>query len=158
MGSESPALAIHGHYGTETPSAALDLATQNGVAHKIVWLNQMSEEAIANLYQQSLLCVLPYTGSFAGGAAALASACGLPVVCTRKAGLPDHLGETGIWIEENNAEQLAEKVIELLKDEKLRSAAAARAMQRAQDYLRWDIIAEQTLRIYGSSNGRRQAA
>jgi hypothetical protein len=45
-----------------------------------------------------------------------------------------------------------------LKDEKLRSQAAARAVKRAQDYLRWDIIAEQTLRIYDSRGQSRQAA
>jgi glycosyltransferase involved in cell wall biosynthesis len=158
MGADAPTLSIHGHYGTQTPSAGLELAEQIGVTDSIVWLNQMPEHEIANLYQRSWLCVLPYTGSFAGGAAALASACGLPVVCTKKAGLPDHLGDTGIWIDENNAEQLAERVLELLKDEKLRSQAAARAVKRAQDYLRWDIIAEQTLRIYDSRGQSRQAA
>jgi glycosyltransferase involved in cell wall biosynthesis len=158
MGADVPTLSIHGHYGTETPSAGLELAEQIGVTDSIVWLNQMPEHEIAKLYQRSLLCVLPYTGSFAGGAAALAAACGTPVVCTRKAGLPDHLGDTGIWIEENNAEQLAERVIELLKDDKLRSQCAARAVQRAQDHLRWDVIAEQTLRIYRGACHTQQAA
>jgi glycosyltransferase involved in cell wall biosynthesis len=158
MGADVPTLSIHGHYGTETPSAGLELAEQIGVTDSIVWRNQMPEHEIAKLYQRSLLCVLPYTGSFAGGAAALAAACGTPVVCTRKAGLPDHLGDTGIWIEENNAEQLAERVIELLKDDKLRSQCAARAVQRAQDHLRWDVIAEQTLRIYRGACHTQQAA
>lgn len=158
MGPNAPHLTIHGHYSMVTPQAGLDLAAQHGVSDKVVWLNQMPEHEIAKLYQRSLLCVLPYTGSFAGGAAALAAACGLPVVCTRKAGLPDHLGDTGIWIEENNAEQLAERVIELLKDDKLRSQCAARGMQRAQDHLRWDVIAEQTLRIYRGACQNQQAA
>jgi glycosyltransferase involved in cell wall biosynthesis len=153
-----PTLTIHGHYALETPVAAVELAVKYGVADNIVWLNQISEKETVKLYQRSLVCVLPYRGSFAGGAAGLASACGLPVICTRKAGLPDHLGDTGIWIDENNAEQLAENVVQLLQDEQLRSVAAARAMQRAQDYLRWDLIAEQTLRIYRDNNQAQQAA
>ena len=61
-------------------------------------------------YQSSLLCVLPFTGSFAGLAAATAAAVGLPVIATKNAGIPEHIGENGIWIDNDNAEEIAAQI------------------------------------------------
>ena len=153
-----PALTIHGHYGTVTPEAAIPLARQYGIADKIVWRNQISNEEMFQLYQRSLVCVLPYTGSFAGLPASAAAACELPVVATRKAGLPDHLGESGIWIDENSADQLAARVLELLENEDLRQQAAARVRMRAEEFLSWDVIAENTLQVYEQAMAKKAMA
>jgi len=129
----------------------LQLAAQHGVADKVVWLNQLPEEEALRLYQHSLLCVLPYTGSFGGFAASLAAACQLPIVCTRKAGLPDHLGDTAVWVDENSPEHLAERIIELLDNEPCRRQLGNQLLKRAETFLRWDVIADQTLKIYEES-------
>jgi glycosyltransferase involved in cell wall biosynthesis len=151
MGASAPLLKIHGHYGSDIPQEALQLASKHGVADKIVWLNQLPDEETIRLYQRSLLCVLPYTGSFAGAAASMAAACQLPIVCTRKAGLPDYLGETGVWVDENNPEQLAERILGLLSNEPARRQIGARLLKRAETFLQWDVIADQTLKIYEDS-------
>ena len=151
MPASVPLLKIHGHYGTDTPQEALQLATQYEIADRVVWLNQIPEEQAFSLYQQSLLCVLPYTGSFAGYAASLACACRLPVVCTRKAGLPDHLGETAVWIDESSPEQLAARISELLNDEPRRRWVGEQLFKRAETLMHWDVIAGQTLKIYQAS-------
>jgi|GEM_PF-1644083 len=148
LGVEAPVLKIHGHYGTDTPEAAVQLATTMGIADKVVWLNQIPDEDIPQLYQQSAVCVLPFTGSFAGAAASQAAACQLPIVCTRKAGLPDHLGDAGVWVEESNVEQLADRIGALLNNKPLQQEIAARLLKRAKESLTWDVIAEQTLAIY----------
>jgi glycosyltransferase involved in cell wall biosynthesis len=158
MGEATPTLKIHGHYGPVTPKEGAQLALDNGVADKVIWLNQISEEDMVNLYQTSRVCVLPYTGSFAGLPASLAAACKLPVVCTRKAGLPDHLGDSGVWVEENNPEQLAERVIELLTNDALRQQVGAKLLKRAKDSLSWEVIAEKTLDIYQQSTAKKALA
>jgi len=148
MSSAGPTLTIHGHYGSTTPPEALALAKENGIADNVIWLNQISNDEMAELYQRSAVCVLPFTRSFAGLPAALAAASQLPVICTRKAGLPDHLADAGIWIDENNPEQLAEEIIRILQDGRLRSEVTSRLLKRAQRHLRWDLIADQTLAVY----------
>jgi glycosyltransferase involved in cell wall biosynthesis len=158
MGANAPTLKIHGHYGESTPEEARKLAEECGVAKKIVWLNQLSVEDIVRQYQSSLVCVLPYTGSFAGLPASIAAANQLPVVCTRKAGLPDHLGECGVWVDEENPEQLAERITELLGSEQLRREIGARLLKRAEDFLQWDVIAEQTLKVYQESAKKKAKA
>ncbi|MGZ4845702.1 MAG: glycosyltransferase family 4 protein, partial [Candidatus Angelobacter sp.] len=141
-----------------TPKEGAELARDNGIADKIVWLNQISEEDMVRLYQSSRVCVLPYTGSFAGLPAALAAACKLPVVCTRKAGLPDHLGDSGVWVDENNPGQLADRIIELLTNDALRQQVGAKLLKRAKEALGWDVIADKTLEIYKQSATKKAVA
>jgi glycosyltransferase involved in cell wall biosynthesis len=158
MGANAPRLKIHGYYGPNLREQAIRLAEEHGVANKIVWLDYLSDEDTIQLYQHSQVCVLPYTGSFAGRAASIAAACQLPVVCTRKAGLPDHLGDSGVWVEENNPEQLAERTIELLSNDRLRQEIGGRLLKRAKEFLSWDVIADQTLRIYEESARKKAIA
>ena len=148
MGSNVPKLKVHGHFGSDTPEEATQLAREFGVENDIVWLNQLSQQEILRQYQSSLMCVLPYSGGFAGFAASTAAATALPVVATKNAGIPEHIGDCGIWFESDNAEQLAERIVEVLGSEALRSDVAGRLRKRAEEYLSWDKIADRTLGIY----------
>ena len=158
MGDAAPTLRIHGHYGTTIPVAGQQLAEEMGIADKVIWLNQITVDEIVHHYQRALVCVLPFTGSFAGLPASLAAACQLPIVCTRKAGLPDHLGDTPVWIDEENPQQLTARLTELLDSESLRRDVAARQLKRAQEFLRWDVIADRTLQVYEEAAKRKTAS
>ncbi len=148
LGPDTPVLKIHGHYGETTPEYGLRIANESGVASNIRWLNQISLEATISEYQRTLLCVLPYTGSFAGYPAVNAMANGVPVIGTRCAGLPDHLGDAGIWVETNDSEGLAKAIVDLLNDKVLRRNIVAKGRARAETLLSWDTIAQKTLASY----------
>jgi glycosyltransferase involved in cell wall biosynthesis len=60
-------------------------------------------------------------------------------------------------VDENNPEQLADRILELLMNDKLRQQVGARLLKRAQDSLSWDVIANQTLKIYKQSAKRAAA-
>jgi glycosyltransferase involved in cell wall biosynthesis len=157
MKQDAPALTIHGHYGGRTPEEAVELSKQYGVADHITWLNQIPQPDALALYQRSQLCVLPWEGSFAGYPAALAAACQLPAIATRKAGLPDHLGEDGIWVDGANPEQLAGRVLEVLGNPEMQRQIASRLLKRAKDMLSWDVIADRTLEVYRNAAAKRRA-
>jgi glycosyltransferase involved in cell wall biosynthesis len=154
LGDKTPRLRIHGHYGTETPPEALALARRSGVEERVDWLNQISMEDMTQLYRSSLLCLLPFTGSFAGLPAGVAAANQLPIICTRKAGLPGHIGDCGVWIDEENPVQLAGRIIDLLEDETLRRDYGSRLRRHAEQFLAWDVIARETFEIYRSAQER----
>lgn len=158
MGDAAPTVRIHGHYGTTIPVAGQKLAEEMDIADKVIWLNQITVDEIVHHYQRALVCVLPFTGSFAGLPASLAAACRLPIVCTRKAGLTDHLGDTPVWIDEENPQELAARLTELLTSESLRREVAARQLQHAQQFLRWDVIADRTLEVYAEAAKRKAAS
>lgn len=155
LGAAAPVLKIHGHYGENTPEEGKKLAAANGIADKVVWLNQLPMDQMTSLYQQSKMLIIPFTGSFAGLPAGIAAANQLPVICTRKAGIPDHVGDAAVWIEPENSEQLADAIVNLLRDDSRRQELATRLLDRAKSHLAWDVIAEQTVNIYQEATRRK---
>ena len=148
MGENTPKLVIHGHYGERTPAYGSQLAAQNDIEDLVQWRNQIGVEATTEEYGRALLCVLPYTGSFAGLAAVNALANGVPVIATRRAGLPDHLGEAAMWVPENDPQALADAILTLLSDEALRSNLVRQGRERAESHLSWDKVASKTILSY----------
>jgi glycosyltransferase involved in cell wall biosynthesis len=154
LGPNTPLLKIHGPYGS--PQLGYQYASEAGIADNVRWLHLISLEETVLEYKRSLLCVLPFTGSFAGFPAANAMANGLPVIGTRCAGLPEHLGEAGTWIEKNDPEGLANAICDLLSNETLRQDIAAKGRKRAETLLSWDAIARKTLASYEKAIFNRQ--
>ena len=72
-----------------------------------------------------------------------ANACGVPAVASDVPGLRDAVidGESGILYEYGNIEQLAEKILLLLRDENLHSRLTTGALEYAQS-LTWDTSAK----------------
>lgn len=151
LGPKTPVLTIHGHYGTTTPEYGLEKARESGIENGIRWLNQISLDEAISEYQRSLLCVLPYTGSFAGFPAVTALANGVPVIGTRRAGLPEHLGDVGTWVTEKDAKGLATTILGLLENRAMREDIATRGRARAEQFLSWDVIAKKTHDSYKSA-------
>lgn len=146
MGPNTPLLKIHGPFGS--PQYGHQCASEAGITENVRWLNLISLEETVSEYQRSLLCVLPFTGSFAGFPAVNAMANGLPVIGTRCAGLPEHLGEAGTWVEKNDPEGLANAICDLLSNEVLRQDIAAKGRKRVETLLSWDAIARKTQDSY----------
>lgn len=158
FGERAPLISIHGHYGSEAPPEALQLAEQFGVTKQLIWLNQIDDAEIAPLYRAAALTVLPYTGSAAGLPACTAAANALPVIATRRAGIPDQLGECAAWISENNPQQLAAEIERLLADRGARDALARRGLERAARELAWPVTAGRTVDIYREALRARSTA
>jgi glycosyltransferase involved in cell wall biosynthesis len=76
------------------------------------------------------------------------NACGAPAVASDVPGLRDAVidGETGLLYEYGNVEQLAEKILLLLRDQNLRSRLSSAAVKYAQS-LTWDNSAKIMLEV-----------
>lgn len=145
---KTPTLTIHGHYGNNTPEYGIQMAEKYSLDDVVRWLNQISNPDAIVEYRRAQLCVLPYTGSFAGMPASMAMANGVPVIATRRAGLPEHLGDAAVWIQENDPDTLARAILNLLDSAPERERIARQGRIRAERLLNWDVIAEKTLASY----------
>jgi glycosyltransferase involved in cell wall biosynthesis len=152
----APRLRIHGHYGTP-PKAFLDKASELGVADGVEWLNDVPMNEIAPLYRRSQVCVLPYKGSFAGFPVGVAAANRVPIIATRAAGIPDHIGDLGIYVGGDDPDELADRIDEVLRDEVLRQDYGARLRAHAESRLSWDAVARDTLAVYQAALEERAA-
>jgi glycosyltransferase involved in cell wall biosynthesis len=78
-----------------------------------------------------------------------AMASGLPIVATKVRGLPEILkdGQNGFLVEPANPEQIAEKVLLLLNDEKLRKIISKNNLEEVKKY-DWKIVIDKLENLY----------
>jgi glycosyltransferase involved in cell wall biosynthesis len=110
---------------------------------------QPNDPELIKLYQSSDLFVLPTRGEAFGISAVEASAAGLAIITTPVGGLPDIVvdGETGIFIEPGNREQLCNVLLLMLNNSELRKSLGHRARERAERCFDNQICAERILEI-----------
>ncbi len=96
------------------------------------------------------LFVLPSHMEGLGTAIVDAQMAGLPVVGTRAGGIPEIVldGETGLLAEPRNPAGLAERLLRMLEDKKLRARLAAAGRRRALEHFSADAMVEGTLEAY----------
>jgi glycosyltransferase involved in cell wall biosynthesis len=79
-----------------------------------------------------------------------ASACGLPVIVSRVGGLPEVVKEniTGLIVEKNNSEQLAQAIVKLVKNQQLRKKLGLAGRQYVIDNYEWQKCVDIQQQIY----------
>ena len=77
-------------------------------------------------------------------------AAGLPIIGTPVGGILDFLkdGETGLFCRIKNPKSIAEKIKEILSDDRLREKLIQNGQKLAEEKYSWDIIARQMEKIF----------
>jgi glycosyltransferase involved in cell wall biosynthesis len=75
-----------------------------------------------------------------------AMACGVPVVASDRAAIPEVVGDAGLLVAPNEPEAIATAVIRLLEDDRLRSDLRERGSKRARDFS-WERATERTWQV-----------
>jgi glycosyltransferase involved in cell wall biosynthesis len=122
------------------------LTARLGLRAHVRFLGPYYGKAKVNLIRQSKLLV--YTSPKEGWGISVieANACGVPVIASDSPGLRDSVvnGKTGFLVEHGNIKQLANRIIRLLKDEKLRHRFSLDAIRWADNF-NWGKPAEKML-------------
>lgn len=110
-------------------------AEERGISEDIVWsLGYVPNGIVAPLMRLADVVVLPYRAISDSAVLKVAMSFGRPIVATRVGGLPDTIdqGRTGVLVEPENPDALAEALISLISDpdrRRLMGAAAAEAAE-----------------------------
>ena len=99
-GQEAKLFIYTGH-GCNGLEEGKQMASDMGLDEFINWSEFIYGTNLANEYQKSIACLIPYTGGSGRHAVTHAMANATPVIATKKADLPEYLGESGIYIKEN---------------------------------------------------------
>jgi glycosyltransferase involved in cell wall biosynthesis len=110
----------------------------------------ISDAEAAQLFLDAELLVLPYIEGSQSGALAAAYTFGLPVVATKVGEIGDMVAEseTGIVVPVHNPQALAEAIVVLLRDEKLRARLAKNALKMAERELGPAKIGASAVAVY----------
>ncbi len=108
------------------------------------------DEEVAELFQRSSIVVLPYTNGSQSGIIPIAYAFKKPVIVTNVGSIPDVVENnvTGYVVPPRDSEALANAIIKLLKDDKLRENMGENAYRKMKADLSWDAVAEKTIEVY----------
>lgn len=104
----------------------------------------------AELFQKCSVVVLPYIDASQSGVIPTAYSFKKPVVVTDVGSIPEIVDEgvTGFIVPPKNSNILANAIIKLLKDEKLRQEMGNNAYKKLKTDLSWDSITERTIEVY----------
>lgn len=118
--------------------------------NNVKFLGEISPDSIPEYLAEASIFVRPSLSEGLGSAFLEAMAAGLPVIGTSVGGIPDFLknGETGLFCKVADPEDLADKIIKILKDEPLRERITANAKKLIAEKYDWNIIAEKFGEIY----------
>lgn len=117
------------------------------VRHRLHLLGWVPEADKLRLLQECLAYVHPARFESFGMAVLEAMAMGAPVVAARVGGLVDLVGESGILVDAENADQVAAAVHGLLREDGRRKDLGRRSRARAAE-LSWDRAAASIERLY----------
>ena len=133
-----------------------ELSVSLGIAASVRFTGFVSEEEKARLLQEVWFAVNTSSKEGWGLTVIEANACGTAVLASDVPGLRDAIkdGETGLLYEYGNVEELASRMLLLIRDQALRErlASAARAWAMTFD---WDAAARRTLELLTQRAGSR---
>lgn len=124
-------LVLAGGDGARRP-ALEELARALGVHQRVVFPGPIDDADLPALYAGAALFVLPSLEEGFGLPALEAMACGAPVVASRRAALPEVLGEAGLLVDPDDEADLAAGMARVLSDAALSDELRQRGFARAR--------------------------
>ncbi len=129
---------------------------QNGVTGFVRFLGRVPDEDLPALVAGSRVFVYPSLYEGFGLPPLEALACGVPVVVSRAASLPEVVGDAGLYCDPHDPHDIARQIAALLEDNdltlRLRHAGVTRARQFS-----WERAARETLAVYAQARDERKA-
>lgn len=127
----------------------MNIAAMRGVLDQVLFAGRKSREELKYYYSASdVFVTTPWYEPF-GITPLEAMACGVPVVGSKVGGIKYSVqdGQTGLLVEPNNPEQLAQALFTLYQNPDLRELFAEQGKTRVAQF-RWDKIAASLLFVY----------
>jgi glycosyltransferase involved in cell wall biosynthesis len=121
--------------------------TELKLAEQVHFLENVSSEDLARLYNAAQCLTLPSYYEGFGLPPLEAMACGTPVVVSDRSSLPEVVGDAGLLIDPDSVEDLSTALARVLDDSDLRTSLRQRGLVRSSEFS-WAKAARQTMAVY----------
>jgi len=122
-------------------------------SNAVTFTGYISHNELSELFQKSHLFVSPSRVDDSFPLAVIeAMAAGLPVIGTRRGGIPEAIGDGGLLVDKDNVDELAAVIELVISDKNLSEKLSKESLSRVHTMFTWDIIAEQWRNILLSDN------
>jgi glycosyltransferase involved in cell wall biosynthesis len=116
---------------------------------RIIWIEDIPFADLPAIYNGATVLALPSFYEGFGFPPLEAMACGIPTVVSDRGSLPEVVGDTGLMINPDRADELAEALYRALTDNTFRQQSAEAGIARAATFT-WQHTAEIVLSVYRS--------
>lgn len=124
--------------------------SEMNVQRNVTMLDRINRPELVKYYQECSLVVAPSLFENFPMTCLEAMACGKAIVSTKVGGITEMIidGVTGVLVDADNAEELAQVIINLLKNDYIREVLGKKARDRVQALFSGRIIADKTVSFY----------
>ncbi|HEV8540370.1 MAG TPA: glycosyltransferase family 1 protein [Nitrospiraceae bacterium] len=122
-------------------------ARRYGLSDRVVCTGRLPITDLKMLYSHADLFVFPSIYEGFGMPVLEAMACGAPVITSNRTALPEVAGDAAILVNPEDADELADAIVRVLRDQTLRTELRARGFDRAKQFT-WERAARRTLALY----------
>lgn len=134
----------------------IKLTTMQNLGHAVIFVSKVSHKELPKFYASADLFIGPSIVTKSGDTEGLgvvfleALASGTPVIGSNVGGIPDIIkeGVTGVLVEEKNPEELAKKIIELLKHKELRDKTVKNGKALIEKNYSWESVGKKFRLVY----------
>jgi glycosyltransferase involved in cell wall biosynthesis len=128
-------------------------AYQEKFHNSIFLLPFVPNDIMPNVYAGCDVVVLPSFYEPFGNVTVEAMACGKPVVGSCIGGMLDTIvdGETGLYVQPGNSDQIANSLIKILTNDTLKKELGQNARKRALTHFGYNIVIKQVEKLYSDS-------
>ena len=117
-----------------------------GVTDKVKFLENVPDDELAIFYQHAVFYVLPSLYEGFGLPVIEAMQRGCPVITSNVSSLPEAGGDAALYVDPEDAHDIAEKMQQLILDKKLREELIAKGKKQITKFS-WDKAAKETLAV-----------
>lgn len=140
----------NGSVGVDYQRYLDDLVIRLGLESKVRFLGSVPHKELIAWYRSSSIVVNPSLSESFGISIVEGMACGIPVVGTKVGGMLETIrdGETGLLVEPERPDLLANAVVSLLNDSEAAGKLGAKGRERAVEHFSWRARADRLLSAY----------
>ena len=122
---------------------------RSGLEAAVTLTGQVPDQDLPGLYRSAEFFAYPSVYEGFGLPPLEAMACGLPVVCSNAASLPEVVGDAGLLLPPRDVSEWVRAIDRLLDDAQLRAELSAKGVARARRFS-WDAATDRTFEVYRS--------
>ncbi|MBN1295878.1 glycosyltransferase family 4 protein [bacterium] len=139
-------LVAAGGFGWKNEHVIRQTATMDAVRN-VVFPGHISRHELVHLMRGAYAVVVPSVYEGFGLPVLEAMACGAPVMCSRRAALPEIAGDAAVYFDPLRVESIAEACVRMATQESERRQWMLRSLERSAQFS-WRVTAERTLEVY----------
>jgi glycosyltransferase involved in cell wall biosynthesis len=129
-----------------------ELIQRLGLVGSVESLGTLPDDELVRVYGAADVLVMPSLHEGFGLPALEAMASGTPVVASNRGSLPEVVGDAGLLVDPEDIDAIADAVVRLITDSRLRADMTTRGIERARQFT-WERTARATLDVYRAVAG-----